>query len=515
MAIAQDASTPAAVHRAFGTSGTAASASFSPPSGSWVYVSVVWMFGTGVSSTLSVKDSLNNAYTAGPVETNISGCDAQIFRFFYSTAPGAITVTATCTSVASAAVLLVPEVLTGAATSQTGAASNQSASTGLVTVTTTTTGSWVLLAGGKGSTGTFTPNAATTSISTFADAANSGDQSGAGRATNPTGTPGATALGWTAGLTSMVGWEVLPAGGTSATVNGLVATATVVAPVGTASAANSATVNGLVAQVNVAAPTGTVLTGGPVPGIASVVSVVAPVGSVATSSVPVPMPSVPGRAQPGIMTPGDPGIVTATSTTTPGPAATATVAAPVGSQSSVVAGITYTFKNVSELAPSTTGVTLSNGKLSLACVPAYNYIQTGAVFNLTGSSVDIHVLSLPALGNGTTEAIWQMRYDQDNLIVFGWSGGYLVRVRQAGTNTGNSGLTPGVDITSNYYWRIREAGGVIFFDTSPDRSTWTNQQSFSHSFGSKLQTMRVHFESGYYGTETSPNPMVLGGVNVT
>jgi hypothetical protein len=56
--------------------------------------------------------------------------------------------------------------------------------------------------------------------------------------------------------------------------------------------------------------------------------------------------------------------------------------------------------------------------------------------------------------------------------------------------------------------------GKVFFDSSADGSSWTNLWSSAHSFGSKLQLMRVYFNTGYYGTEYDPGPFLIGGIGV-
>jgi hypothetical protein len=56
--------------------------------------------------------------------------------------------------------------------------------------------------------------------------------------------------------------------------------------------------------------------------------------------------------------------------------------------------------------------------------------------------------------------------------------------------------------------------GNVFFDYSTDGSSWTNFWSSAHSLASKLQLMRVYFNSGYYGTEYDPGPFLIGGIGV-
>lgn len=160
-----------------------------------------------------------------------------------------------------------------------------------------------------------------------------------------------------------------------------------------------------------------------------------------------------------------------------------------------------------------TGASITSQRLSVACgSPDYNVAFTGSIFNLTGSAVDTHIVQVPAVGNGTTEALFFLRYDPDNYaVMFVSAGGLYARLRQGGVNiTGSIGSYSSTD---HAYWRIREASGVVYFETSPDRSVWTTQYTHAHNLGSKIQTLRVRYECGYYGTETSPVPLLVGAIN--
>jgi hypothetical protein len=159
------------------------------------------------------------------------------------------------------------------------------------------------------------------------------------------------------------------------------------------------------------------------------------------------------------------------------------------------------------------GATITSNKLQLACAAGdYSVAFTGSVFDLTSSSIDTHVVQVPATGNGTTEALFEVRYDADNyLTMFVSGGGFYARLRQASVNT--TSALPAYNATTHAYWRIREAAGTVYFDTSSDRASWTNRYSHAHTLDTKIQTMRVRYECGYYGTETSPLPLIIGAIN--
>jgi hypothetical protein len=212
MPIALDASTPAVVHQAAGTTGTAATVAFSPPANSLVVISVVWLFNASSPSSLSCKDSLANVYAKGTFLDNVQETSTAIFQFYYSSAPGSITVTVTCSSTALAAVQLVPQVLTGANSSQSGAGAASDNDDGDVGITTTTSGSWVFAAGGAPTDKRPpTPDATLTQLDTYDDTVTTKNQGAVGKVTKVTSAPGHIKTGWTANMAQAVALEILPA----------------------------------------------------------------------------------------------------------------------------------------------------------------------------------------------------------------------------------------------------------------------------------------------------------------
>jgi len=189
---------------------------FSPPSGSMVVVPVAWLFASNIGATVTCKDSLGTVYTAGPQVQDVNDVGiSAVFSHVYAVAPGAVTVTVTCSNAGGARAVLAPRVLTGQAASQAGAATV--AATGgpslavQKSITTTKPGSLVYLAAETSAVATLTAITGTATILADADAL-VGDTGGTGR-TGATVTPGATTIGWTSSLSESFGFaalEVLP-----------------------------------------------------------------------------------------------------------------------------------------------------------------------------------------------------------------------------------------------------------------------------------------------------------------
>ena len=219
MAIAEDASTPAVVTATGNSTGTITTASFTPPSNSLLVVVLNVGYtsaGSGIAS-VTISDTASGSYTAGPFLGDSAANNSGIWFRYLSSSPGSITVTATNSNHPAAGYQLAVRVLTGANSSQSGAASathtGASATTAVTSaITTTTTGSAVYVAACGNSGDTFTAAAATTLISNLTDATDA-EVLGAGRATSLTGTPGATTLGFTSSGSVKFSWvalEILP-----------------------------------------------------------------------------------------------------------------------------------------------------------------------------------------------------------------------------------------------------------------------------------------------------------------
>lgn len=155
------------------------------------------------------------------------------------------------------------------------------------------------------------------------------------------------------------------------------------------------------------------------------------------------------------------------------------------------------------------GATVSGGSLLLACDSAnYSYAYTGPVYNLEGSSVDTKITALQAT---SAESWWFMRYDGSNYAAMYAGGGTLYsRLCENGTVYQS---TTSYSPTAHLYWRIREASGALYYETSSNRSSWTTVWTRSHTLGSKLHSLRIRYECAYWGSSQNPTPLTVAAIN--
>lgn len=223
MAITIDAAAPAtnpATELAQGTTTTLVTGSFTPPANSLLVVTAAIGYegSTTDSGLFSISDSLGGTWpasaSADAIEAPTSGGVPQVMinsRFITTSA--AMTVTLT-TGTAKKGKQLTVYVLDGTATTGWKGAHNASTAGLAESITTTTTGSQVIVVACLDSNATLTADTAATTTK-----ANSTDPSSqdalqllTGYATATTTTPGATTLGWK-GATGTYAWaavEYLP-----------------------------------------------------------------------------------------------------------------------------------------------------------------------------------------------------------------------------------------------------------------------------------------------------------------
>ncbi len=162
------------------------------------------------------------------------------------------------------------------------------------------------------------------------------------------------------------------------------------------------------------------------------------------------------------------------------------------------------------------GAYTCDGSLVLPCVSAYSAAVSGSLLDMAGSSVDIRVDQVPVVGNGSTEAQFGIRYNSSNycLFLYGGTNSLAARVVTGGVQTDHYGIVSSYSAETHKYWRLREASGTIYFETSASRGTWTTAWSGAHGWSAALVAiMRVRFACGYWGSETSPGRMIIGAVN--
>lgn len=160
------------------------------------------------------------------------------------------------------------------------------------------------------------------------------------------------------------------------------------------------------------------------------------------------------------------------------------------------------------------------GRLTLASgAAAYTGIGSGPqsdptrAFDLTASEVLLEWVTLPSVGNGTTEAVLECRVDPDtsqNVVKIGKSGTQLVTSWVSG-GTPDATFTA-YDDTLMRWWRVREAAGTLYWETSPNGTTaWTARRTAATPI--TVTAVFPYVIAGHYGTEPDPGIAEFDNVN--
>lgn len=157
--------------------------------------------------------------------------------------------------------------------------------------------------------------------------------------------------------------------------------------------------------------------------------------------------------------------------------------------------------------------TVSNGQLQIKALTGYPSLVSAATYDLTESYGFVELVSHPgASANGSTEATLSIGPDSSNCYMWQITDNPLrayAGSRNGGVNSSVGSLLydPGV----HSYFRIRHSGSTIFWDTSPDGSTWTNHFSrAAHSFA--LTAVTLSLVAGDWASDRT-EPTVWDNVN--
>lgn len=155
-----------------------------------------------------------------------------------------------------------------------------------------------------------------------------------------------------------------------------------------------------------------------------------------------------------------------------------------------------------------------NGQLNCPTISSYSGFQTNEDYCLAGSAVYVQVVQASGIattGNSCQNSIKIVSDGTNSIEMIMNHGSFRGRVTKNNVVTDvllNGGTYNSV---THQWWRVRESGGTVFFDTAPDGLTWTNLNSQTH--GLAVQQIKVALQAGFFGTETAPIPSIYDNLN--
>ncbi|MGV9427050.1 hypothetical protein ACWDO7_22540 [Streptomyces sp. NPDC003656] len=149
------------------------------------------------------------------------------------------------------------------------------------------------------------------------------------------------------------------------------------------------------------------------------------------------------------------------------------------------------------------------GRVQLPCTSSYSVLGSSGPWAFTDGSVYAHVIPAP-VGAGSTQTIMRVYLDASNLAQLWVDGGTLkATVINAGTTT--TMVIGTYDAYQHAWWRMRESGGQIYFDTATDGVTWTNWATIAHTWSASVPSLS--FLCGYTGSEAAGMAAYVDHVN--
>ncbi|MFB7461315.1 hypothetical protein [Streptomyces sp. NPDC056188] len=150
-------------------------------------------------------------------------------------------------------------------------------------------------------------------------------------------------------------------------------------------------------------------------------------------------------------------------------------------------------------------------RVQLNCTSGYTQLGASGPYDFTGDSVYARVSPAP-VGNGSTQTIMRVQVDANNRVSLYVDGRTLyAAIANAGTTTS---VTIGAyDPYAHGWWRLREASGTVYAETSPDGWTWAPGAQFTRSWSAAA--VSVLWMCGYYGTETAGMAAYVDHVGTT
>jgi hypothetical protein len=171
--------------------------------------------------------------------------------------------------------------------------------------------------------------------------------------------------------------------------------------------------------------------------------------------------------------------------------------------------------------------TVSAGRLQVPTVAAYPVLRGPVYGSLVGSSVSIELISMPQTGQSSSTyggfGVTKNAANQNDYVGFAFSGAtsaqpkdvYVTpefKIGNAGqvVTTGANGYTAS---TADRFYRIREAGGTIYWETSPNGTTWTSRASAANT-GLDLSNVTPFWQGGHWNAADADGVAVFDNLNL-
>jgi hypothetical protein len=159
-------------------------------------------------------------------------------------------------------------------------------------------------------------------------------------------------------------------------------------------------------------------------------------------------------------------------------------------------------------------VTQGSGQLLITLASTanvYGGYGSSASYRLTGSAILVQVPVVPTAATGAQAFVSLAAPGNNALAMVEENATLSARVTVAGTSTIVGSFS--YDATQHAWWRIRESGGTIYWETAPDGKTWTTQATNAAlAFG--IDVLDVNLSGGTWQAVASPGMVAYSSLNL-
>lgn len=186
--------------------------------------------------------------------------------------------------------------------------------------------------------------------------------------------------------------------------------------------------------------------------------------------------------------------------------------------------LTYDFSalNTSKF-PGTAGGTIVSGMGEVVPTASYPRFSTGTTaevvkYSLTESHVHVEVPEVTPAGAGTLSTTLQLEMPgpaggTNSLEILKQGTSLIARQLVAGVGY-DTDVSVAYDAIAHRWWRIRHAAGIVYWEASPDKVTWTIIRQGAPDAGLDLTAVSVAMVAGFYGTETTVGRALFDNLNL-
>lgn len=150
------------------------------------------------------------------------------------------------------------------------------------------------------------------------------------------------------------------------------------------------------------------------------------------------------------------------------------------------------------------------GRGNVPTINAYAALATNAAsqrYSFVGDTIFLQVPQVSGTANSWQNSV-KLDVDANNSIEMGMDGGtFKGRVTRAGVTTDTLLAGGTYNATNHLWWRMRESGGTVYWDTSPDGLTWTNLGSVAHQLS--VGSVALKLQAGHWNAADADGPNAI------